>query len=478
MQTITFYSYKGGVGRTLVVANVAKYLARFGKKVLAIDFDLEAPGLHYKLGFTGPSGSASVSKGLVDYLHSVLVGDGNIDLDDCVIKVDLGKEARKDSGSIHLIPAGQAPSSDYWKALSQINWHDSFYAEGAQGIPFFLELKERIREEFEPDFLLLDSRTGITEIGGIATTLLPDQLVCLLLNNSENLEGAREVLRAIQRTPRLPGQDPIGMVTVLARIPEREDPSEEKALVEQVRDYLNEEAPDLASTLDLSEVTILHSDPELQVHEVLKVDTGHAGSPLLRDYVYLFRQIFPEGMIEPYIDPLIREAREKILDNPEETEKDLLRLADLTHHSEAYRSLIKFHRLAKDYKNIVKSIKVAERYWEETGVSDDPLQASMLDEMTQGEVGVSRDFCEAVWRDTKPIEIRVGIWLIEGWHRANESEKCIKTALYLLEKTKTEEEKQALYKKTADMLSTALNRIESQEMRDQFKSALQELVPT
>ena len=30
MQTITFYSYKGGTGRSLLVANAAKYLNRFG----------------------------------------------------------------------------------------------------------------------------------------------------------------------------------------------------------------------------------------------------------------------------------------------------------------------------------------------------------------------------------------------------------------------------------------------------------------
>ena len=48
MRTITFYSYKGGVGRSLLVANVATYLATLGKRVFAIDFDLEAPGLHYK----------------------------------------------------------------------------------------------------------------------------------------------------------------------------------------------------------------------------------------------------------------------------------------------------------------------------------------------------------------------------------------------------------------------------------------------
>lgn len=42
----TFYSYKGGVGRTLALANVAILLTRWGYRVLCVDWDLEAPGLH------------------------------------------------------------------------------------------------------------------------------------------------------------------------------------------------------------------------------------------------------------------------------------------------------------------------------------------------------------------------------------------------------------------------------------------------
>ena len=43
---ITFYSYKGGTGRTMALANIAWILAQGGKKVLAVDWDLESPGLH------------------------------------------------------------------------------------------------------------------------------------------------------------------------------------------------------------------------------------------------------------------------------------------------------------------------------------------------------------------------------------------------------------------------------------------------
>ena len=43
---ITFYSYKGGTGRSMALANVAWLLATARKRVLMIDWDLEAPGLH------------------------------------------------------------------------------------------------------------------------------------------------------------------------------------------------------------------------------------------------------------------------------------------------------------------------------------------------------------------------------------------------------------------------------------------------
>lgn len=52
----TFYSYKGGVGRSFTLANVAVLLARWGNRVLCLDWDLEAPGLsdYFREKLTGP----------------------------------------------------------------------------------------------------------------------------------------------------------------------------------------------------------------------------------------------------------------------------------------------------------------------------------------------------------------------------------------------------------------------------------------
>ena len=63
-RTITFYSYKGGVGRTTALTHVAWILAQSGRKVVALDLDLEAPGLSTAFNLT-----PEPIYGLVDYFE-------------------------------------------------------------------------------------------------------------------------------------------------------------------------------------------------------------------------------------------------------------------------------------------------------------------------------------------------------------------------------------------------------------------------
>src|SRR5262245_6265436 len=69
----TFYSFKGGVGRSMALANVAELLCDLGLKVLIVDFDLEAPGLERY--FDSPNVLISADeveekRGLIDLLVS------------------------------------------------------------------------------------------------------------------------------------------------------------------------------------------------------------------------------------------------------------------------------------------------------------------------------------------------------------------------------------------------------------------------
>jgi hypothetical protein len=67
---VTFYSYKGGTGRSMALANVAWILASHGRRVLTVDWDLEAPGLHrYFWPFlTDKELTGHESQGLIDLM--------------------------------------------------------------------------------------------------------------------------------------------------------------------------------------------------------------------------------------------------------------------------------------------------------------------------------------------------------------------------------------------------------------------------
>lgn len=439
METITFYSYKGGTGRTLVVANVARYLSRFDQTVVVLDFDLEAPGLHYKLNLGKPGEGLPVERGVVDYFHaSFQQGGAPESLEGFFIPLELSPTER---GPIHLMAAGNVPSMQYWEKLSQINWHEFLYAPGAVGVPRFLELKERIREEFKPDFLLIDARTGITEIGGVATAILPDKVVCLLLNNRENLDGARAVLRSLGRVDRPPGMSPVEVIPVLARIPAFDEQGEESRLVDRVRSFLAEPAEDLQDTIAVSDLFVLHSERDLEVNECLRIggDKSPDESVLLRDYLRLFLRLVKPEVIRPHLSPLIEQAKRIAFDDPDRAQKELELLAEYG-HPDAYRELLKFYRLRK--AEAATQLRAAQRFWEVARQVNDPVLWQCIKEnfkeQSPGrprEPRVDLGFVEEVWRGAGADDVEVGCTLAESLDNFGSKDRAADLLLALVENT-------------------------------------------
>lgn len=218
METVAFYSYKGGVGRTLLVANTAQFLAMSGCRVVAIDLDLEAPGLHQKLGTPDIFGRARNGElaGAVDALLCSIEGKCQVEsLREYSFAVDLPASG---AGSLVLIPAGAAPSHVYWEKLERLNILLRTKKRGGGLLEAVLDLQARIEDEFSPDFLLIDSRTGITELGGFATSILADRVVCLTTTAPESIEGTRVVTDALRATPRLPSQDHLRIDYLITRV--------------------------------------------------------------------------------------------------------------------------------------------------------------------------------------------------------------------------------------------------------------------
>jgi cellulose biosynthesis protein BcsQ len=199
---ITFYSYKGGTGRTMALANAAWLLAANGKRVLTVDWDLEAPGLarffHPFLDQT----ALEASTGIVDLIHeyreqALEREDRSDEWLERMVRVrphalSLKWQGFPGDGCLDFLPAGQA-HSDYGATVGNLNW-DEFY-EHVDGARFFQALREEMRRHY--DYVLIDSRTGLSDIAEICTVEMPDDLVVCFTLSSQSIEGASEIARRI-----------------------------------------------------------------------------------------------------------------------------------------------------------------------------------------------------------------------------------------------------------------------------------------
>jgi MinD-like ATPase involved in chromosome partitioning or flagellar assembly len=177
-QVITFYSYKGGVGRSFLLANVAALMAMWGHKVLCVDWDLEAPGLNH---YFAPWLQDKNKPGIVDHVTQFIEQRKSHSWGRLLSKVEI-PDAR---GSLHFISAG-TPDADYVPRAQAINWKAA-YTELGLGNEI-----ELMRAEWKDyyDFVLIDSRTGISDLAGVCTIQLPDLFVFLFTANQQSIEGA------------------------------------------------------------------------------------------------------------------------------------------------------------------------------------------------------------------------------------------------------------------------------------------------
>lgn len=251
-RVITFYSYKGGVGRSMALANIAALLAQRGRKVLVLDFDLEAPGLHryFLESMSTPRRyePASLRSGVVDLFQSLserlrrafpddeeycedeavtlreiestvraLLASGDyayrIELNDP--NVSAGSPSRAPFTTLDFVPAGKLDDG-YAERAHAFDWK-VFYRDFAEAFSVFTRV---LAERY--DYILVDSRTGITDIGSICTAQLPDVLVLVFAPNSQSLYGATDVGREAARIRREQEQ-PLLVYPLVTRVENAEE---------------------------------------------------------------------------------------------------------------------------------------------------------------------------------------------------------------------------------------------------------------
>jgi MinD-like ATPase involved in chromosome partitioning or flagellar assembly len=193
----TFYSFKGGVGRTMALANVAALFAKWGHSVLVVDWDLEASGLERFFARRNPGIQDERAKkpGILDLVEAAGNGE-KLSWRDCLL--DLTVDAN--SSRLSMLTAGRN-DANYASRLQTLDFAELFEKHDLGA--YIEQLRNEWTSEFE--FVLVDSRTGVTDIGGICTVHLADVLVLLFTTTESSVEGAIEIVeRARQAQQRLP----------------------------------------------------------------------------------------------------------------------------------------------------------------------------------------------------------------------------------------------------------------------------------
>ena len=213
MYVTTFYSFKGGVGRTMALVNVAVELAQRGRRVLAVDFDLEAPGLDtFNILRTRKK-----RPGIVDFVTEYLDTGRAPEVERFVHE---SKGVGRNGGCLHVMPSGEQHER-YATSFREIDWLDLY--ERRDGYLLFEDLKAQWEQFVEPDYVLIDSRTGHTDTGGICTRQLPDAVAILFFPNDQNLRGLTTVVQDIRSEARSPRNKQIDLHFVMSNVPDLDD---------------------------------------------------------------------------------------------------------------------------------------------------------------------------------------------------------------------------------------------------------------
>ena len=212
---VSFYSYKGGVGRSTTLAAFASHHARrTGAKVLIIDCDFEAPGFSNFYGMDEQDLSAK--SGVVEYLiDSSYIADRNLlNIDDYIhtISASASKDpigyAGDKGGEIYVMKAGNLSVEfveESENAPNGLRTHQDHYLQGLARIDFansdsileqFTNMLKHVcgQKEYNPDLIIIDSRTGFNDIFNNIALRLSDIVLGFFGTSRQNIPGIYEFL--------------------------------------------------------------------------------------------------------------------------------------------------------------------------------------------------------------------------------------------------------------------------------------------
>lgn len=194
---VVFYSFKGGLGRSTLLASFAIQRSRAGDRVCVLDFDLDSPGIGSLL--SADAKGLTARWGVVDFLLERAQPD--LPLADYYHRCDRVAGA----GEIVVFPAGHL-DEQYTGKLARVDLEEAPALPGG-GLQVLLD---HIRQTLKPQWVLVDARTGLSEPAGQLLSGVAHLHVLLGTIQDQSWQGLNRVI------------DRLGKFRVVANRPQAE----------------------------------------------------------------------------------------------------------------------------------------------------------------------------------------------------------------------------------------------------------------
>lgn len=167
---VTFHSYKGGTGKTLISVNLATIFAKMGKRVCLLDLDFRAPSLH-----------SIFKNGNKYWVNDYLSKACNIEnvLIDC---------STKDMARGKLLVGLASPSTE---AIREMESKDRTWEMEALGRLF--SLKTTFLNDLHFDYVFFDASPGLN-YSSINAIVSADVVLVVMSTDKSDVEGTRRML--------------------------------------------------------------------------------------------------------------------------------------------------------------------------------------------------------------------------------------------------------------------------------------------
>lgn len=159
-----------------------------GLKVVAVDLDLEAPGLSTAFNL-----KPQPKYGIVDYFYERSYLPEGLEPSISIAEIFGEVKISNATGRLFVVPAG-CLNLDYISKVDDL--HATTVIDGDQSL--WSVFKREIYEQLKPDILLIDSRTGINQWGALSLIQAADEAIIFLFPNEQNKQGIELLIQSLQ----------------------------------------------------------------------------------------------------------------------------------------------------------------------------------------------------------------------------------------------------------------------------------------